>query len=48
MAFLKSMNGDVVAKLDEEETIECVDAKAWERWLKGHTRASGVWLKIAK
>ncbi len=37
-----------MAKYDEEETIECVDAKAWERWLKGHARASGVWLKIAK
>ena len=42
------MNGADVAKYDEEEIIECVDAKAWERWLKEHTHASGVWLKIAK
>ena len=37
-----------MAKSDEEETLQCVDAKTWERWLKGHTRVSGVWLKIAK
>ena len=38
-----------MAKIRDEEVIECADAREWARWLKDHQRtANGVWLRIAK